>query len=87
MDTLEKRLKRIVMEKFRVSESAVSLETCYARDLHADSLDIVELVMLIEAELGIELIDEETAQMTTVGDTLTLLTEAIADRWAILPAA
>ena len=47
----------------------ITMETSFADDLNADSVDIVDLSMAMEEEFGIdELGEEEAASITTVGD-------------------
>jgi acyl carrier protein len=63
----EERLKKIIAEQLSVSEDEVTPEANFIEDLNADSLDLVELIMAIEEEYGIEISDEDANQLTTVG--------------------
>ncbi len=65
--TVEK-VKGIIVEQLGVDESEVNLEASFVDDLGADSLDIVELVMALEEEFGLEIPDEEAEKIRTVGD-------------------
>ncbi|HHU16955.1 MAG TPA: acyl carrier protein, partial [Clostridiales bacterium] len=56
--TFEK-IREIIVEQLGVEESAVTLETSLMKDLEADSLDAVEIIMAIEDEFDIEVPDEE----------------------------
>ena len=50
------------------------METSFADDLNADSVDIVDLSMALEEEFGIdELTEEETSSISTVGDLVRFL--------------
>jgi acyl carrier protein len=51
-----------------VEEDTISLETSFKDDLNADSLDLVELIMALEDEFGLEVEDEEVENIKTVGD-------------------
>ena len=62
------KIKEIIIEQLDVDESAVTLETHIMKDLEADSLDAVEIIMAIEEEYGIEIPDEEAEKFQTVGD-------------------
>ena len=61
-------VKKIVVEQLSVDEDEVTLESSFIDDLGADSLDIVELIMALEAEFGIDIPDSEAEKITTVGD-------------------
>ncbi|MDI3538487.1 MAG: acyl carrier protein, partial [Bacillota bacterium] len=53
------RVKEIIVDQLGVDEEAVTPEASFVDDLGADSLDIVELVMALEEEFGIEIPDED----------------------------
>lgn len=62
------KVKEIIVDKLGVDESAVKPEASFIEDLGADSLDIVDLVMALEEEFGIDIPDEEAQGIKTVGD-------------------
>ena len=62
------KIKDIIIEQLQVEESDVTMGTNLMKDLSADSLDAVEIIMAIEDEYGIEIPDEEAEKMQTVGD-------------------
>jgi len=64
------KVKGIIVEQLGVDDSAVKSETSFVDDLGADSLDIVELVMALEEEFGLEISDEDAEKITTVGEAL-----------------
>lgn len=66
MSAVFDKIKKIVVEQLDVEETNISLETSF-EDLDADSLDIVELIMALEEEFGIEIPDEDGEKLTTVG--------------------
>jgi acyl carrier protein len=66
MESLEARVKKIIVEQLSVEEDAVKSEAKFVDDLGADSLDIVELVMALEEEFKIEIPDEDAEKITTV---------------------
>ena len=65
--TLDK-IKEIIAEQLSVEEDAVKMETQLMKDLEADSLDAVEIIMAIEDEFGIEVPDEDAEKFQTVSD-------------------
>jgi acyl carrier protein len=66
MSDIEARVKKIIAEQLGVEESQVTNEKAFVADLGADSLDVVELVMALEDEFGIEIPDEDAEKITTV---------------------
>ena len=62
------KIKTILAEQLDVDAEELSLETDIARDLNADSLDVVEMLMAIDDEFGVEIPDEEVENIKTIGD-------------------
>ena len=62
------KVKEIIVDKLGVEEGAVALKATFIEDLGADSLDIVDLVMALEEEFGIDIPDEEAQNLKSVGD-------------------
>ena len=61
-------IKDIIIEQLQVDESEVTMDTNLMKDLSADSLDAVEIIMPIEEEYGMEIPDEDAETFQTVGD-------------------
>ena len=61
------KIKEILVDQLGVDESEVTMEASFIDDLAADSLDIVELIMTMEEEFGIEIDEEDVESLTTVG--------------------
>jgi acyl carrier protein len=74
--TFEK-IREIIVVQLGVDESAVTLETSLMKDLEADSLDAVEIIMAIEDEFEIEVPDEEAEKFQNVGDIVKYVEEKI----------
>ncbi len=68
--SVEKKVKEIVAEQLGKDVNEVTNEASFIDDLGADSLDIVELVMAMEDEFGIEIPDEEAEKIKTVKDVI-----------------
>ena len=61
------KVKAILAEQFDVEEDKVTADTDLQEDLGADSLDVVDLLMSIEDEFGVEVTDDEIENIKTVG--------------------
>lgn len=61
-------IRDIIVEQLNVEESMVTEDTNLMKDLEADSLDAVEIIMAIEEQFDIEIPDEEAEKFQTVGD-------------------
>lgn len=66
MASVEDRVKHIIVEQLGVDEEEVKLEAKFVDDLGADSLDVVELVMALEEEFGLEINDEDAEKLISV---------------------
>ena len=62
------KIKDIIIDQLQVEESDFAMDTNLMKDLSADSLDAVEIIMAIEDEFGIEIPDEDAENIQTVGD-------------------
>ncbi|HAT82866.1 acyl carrier protein [Eubacterium pyruvativorans] len=62
------KIRDIIVEQLNVDKSLVTADTNLMKDLEADSLDAVEIIMGIEEEFGIEIPDDEAEKFQTVGD-------------------
>jgi acyl carrier protein len=69
------RVKAIVVEQLGVDEDEVTEGASFVDDLGADSLDVVELVMALEEEFGIQIPDEEAEKIQTVGQAVQYIEE------------
>ena len=68
------KLAALIAEQFNVDADTITMETSFADDLNADSVDIVDLYMALEEEFGIEeLGEEEASSISTVGDLVRFL--------------
>ena len=62
------KVKKILSDQFDVEEDSITPDTMIEGDLGADSLDVVDLLMSIEDEFELEIPDEETDKIKSVGD-------------------
>jgi acyl carrier protein len=64
------RLQNIVGKQLGIDPNKVKPEADFGKELGADSLDVVELVMAIEDEFEMEIEDQAASQIATVQDVL-----------------
>lgn len=64
------KVKEIIAKQLGVEEEKIVPEAKFIEDLGADSLDTVELVMKFEEEFKIEIPDQESEKIRTVGDAI-----------------
>jgi acyl carrier protein len=66
MASVEEKVKHIIVEQLGVDAEEVKAEASFVDDLGADSLDVVELVMALEEEFGLEISDEDAEKLASV---------------------
>ena len=71
------RFRQCAVEVLSVEAHQVTMEANFADDLDADSLDLVELVMALEEEFGVEVKEEELEGITTGGAAYNLITNKL----------
>ena len=69
------KVRQIIVEQLGVEDDKVQLDTHLMKDLEADSLDAVEIIMAIEEEYGIEIPDEEAEKFQKVSDLVDFVEE------------
>ena len=62
------KIKKIIAEQLQVNADDIKPETNLMKDLEADSLDAVEIIMEIETEFNIEIPDEEAEKFQSIDD-------------------
>lgn len=66
--SIEERVKRIIIKQLVVDKELVTPQASFINDLGADSLDTAELIMEFEDAFEIDIPDEDAEKMLTVGD-------------------
>mgnify|MGYP006236746031 CR=1 FL=1 len=78
-ETIEQRVKKIIIDQLSVNEEQVTAGASFLDDLGADSLDTVELIMAFEEEFSDEIDGEipeaDAEKMQTVGDVTSYISE------------
>jgi len=67
------RLQMVVSKQLGIDSSKIKPESDFVKELGAESLDVIELVMAIEDEFDIEIEDQVASQIKTVQDALDYL--------------
>lgn len=66
-------ISKILADQLGIAQSKISLESDIVKDLGADSLDVVELLMTLEDNTGKTIPEDKVAEIKTVGDIVNLL--------------
>lgn len=62
------KVEEIIREQLSVEDKEITMETSLMKDLEADSLDAVEIIMALEDEFDIEIPDTEAEKFQSIGD-------------------
>jgi len=77
MNEVYKAIVKMASDYFDLPENRITLSTLVMEELHADSLDIVELLAMIEDRYGIYIPDDQLIEMRTVGEVVAYVEENI----------
>lgn len=66
-------IAKILSEQLNISKDTIKLESDIVKDLGADSLDVVELLMTLEENTGKTFPEEKVTDVKTVGDVVNIL--------------
>ena len=72
-----KKIKELISTQFNIDEKEITKDTSFKDTLNADSLDLVELIMALEDEFGLEVQDEDMEGIKTVGDAVEYITNGL----------
>jgi acyl carrier protein len=75
-----KELQELAAEILGIEPDAVQLDKSFAKDLAADSLDLVELIAAVEDKYDVELPEDELEKMKLIGDLWKFLEQKTAER-------
>ncbi|MFN4079849.1 MAG: acyl carrier protein [Saprospiraceae bacterium] len=73
MLSIAERVTKIIVDKLSVDEGEVTPSANFIKDLGADSLDTVELIMEFEKEFDVAIPDEQAEKIQTVGDAIAFI--------------
>lgn len=69
----QEQIIKVISEAAKVEATTIKPETSFVDDLKFDSLDIVELMMKMEDDFGVEIPEEDAEGLKTVGDVVTYI--------------
>lgn len=67
------KVKKLLAEQLNISADTITMKSRVIEDLGADSLDVVEMLMILEDEFNVTVTDEESLKLKTVGDIVNLI--------------
>ncbi len=70
---MQDKVIKLISDATKIDATKITLETSFVDDLNLDSLDIVELMMKMEDEFGVEIPEEDAEGLKTVKDIVTYL--------------
>ncbi len=71
------KLQQIIAEVLNVEPDEITMDTTFADDLGADSLDVFQIIMGIEEEFDIEIPNEAAESIVTVADAVEQIKNAL----------
>ena len=71
------KVKEIISQQLGAETADCKDEASFVDDLGADSLAIVELVLAFEEQFEIDIPDEDTEKIRTVGDAISYIKEHV----------
>ncbi|MPM78718.1 Acyl carrier protein [bioreactor metagenome] len=73
------KIRKRIADQLSIDEEEIKMDSSFADDLGADSLDIVELIMALEEEFDMEIPDEDAEKISTVGDVVEYIKARVED--------
>lgn len=77
MKSTEGRVKEIIEKETGTDAAQITLNASFVDDLNCDSLDCVELIMVVEEEFKIQIDDEDAEELKTVGQLVEYVTKKV----------
>jgi len=72
---VDEKIKAVIIEQLNITEEECVPDAAFIDDLGADSLDIVELIMAMEDNFGIDISDDDLVKIRTVQDIIDYIKE------------
>ena len=75
-EEIKEKVISMISTQLGKSESDITLDSHFIEDLEADSLDLVELIMSMEDEFGVEISDEDAEKILKVSDAINYIVKS-----------
>lgn len=80
MEDVASKVKAIIVDRLGIDESEVVESASFTNDLGADSLDTVEMIMEFEKVFDIQIPEDKSEQISTVGEAIAFIEKAVAEK-------
>lgn len=70
---IQAKMSELLVEELGLDADKITMDSRFEEDLEVDSLGVVELLMALEDNFGVQIPDEEAEQLTTVGEAVDLV--------------
>ena len=74
---IESKMKELLVEELGLDRDKITMEATFEEDLEVDSLGVVELLMALEDNFGVQIPDEEAESLVTVGEAVDLVAKKL----------
>jgi acyl carrier protein len=74
---IESKLSGLLVDELGLDADKITMDSRFEEDLEVDSLGVVELLMALEDNFGVQIPDEEAEQLTTVGQAVDLVEQKL----------
>jgi acyl carrier protein len=85
MSDIADRISNVVVSRLHIEPVRVTEAANFIDDFAATSLDIVETIMSLEEEFGVEISDRDAEKLQTVGDVVALIKTKVPARPEVRP--
>lgn len=74
---IESKMRELLVEELGLDADKITMEATFEEDLEVDSLGVVELLMALEDNFGVQIPDEEAESLATVGEAVDLVAKKL----------
>jgi acyl carrier protein len=74
---IQSKMTDVLVEELGLDADKITMDSRFEEDLEVDSLGVVELLMALEDNFGVQIPDEEAEQLSTVGQAVDLVEQKL----------